>query len=63
MLDLEDLHRKYIKSIHYYFALPRNRIRLHLFRKVQTTQVEWIVMMEDLFKSFHSNSFYTFDYC
>ena len=34
-----------------------------IFHKVQIHRDKWIVMMGDLFKSFHSNSFNTFNYC
>ena len=50
------------KSFHYYFALLMNSMN-SLFLEVQPIRVEWIVMMEDLLKSFHSNLFNTFNYC
>ena len=53
----------YFESFHQYFALSTNTIHHHIFLQVHTHQVSWIEMMEDLFKSFHSNSFNTFDYC
>ena len=53
----------HFKSFHYYFALSMNMNHHNLFPKVHIHQDEWIVMMEDLFKSFHSNSFDTFHYC
>ena len=49
-------------SFHSYFALSTN-MNHYFFPVVQIHQVEWIVMMEDLFKSFHSNSFNTLHYC
>ena len=52
----------HIESFHYYFALPMN-MKNHLFHEVHNDRDRWIVMMEDLFKSFHSNSFNTFNYC
>ena len=53
----------HFKSFHYYFALSTNMMKQNLFHKVHNHRVVWIVVMEDLFKSFHSNSFNTFDYC
>ena len=53
----------HFKSFYYYIALSMNMNHPSIFHEVQTYRVEWIVMMEDLFKSFHSNSFNTFDYC
>ena len=53
----------HFKSFHYYFALSMNRNHYHIFLQVHLYRVEWIVMMEDLFKSFHSNLFNTFHYC
>ena len=52
----------HFKSFHYYFALSTSR-NYHHFLQVHTHLVEWIVTMEDLFKSIHSNSFNTFNYC
>ena len=52
----------YFISFHYYFALLMNMMN-HCFRQVHHNRVEWIVMMEDLLQSFHSNSFNTFHYC
>ena len=52
----------HFESFHYYFALSTNMMN-HIFLQVHFHRVEWIVMMEDLFKSFHSNSFNTFHYC
>ena len=54
MLDLEDLH-SIIISFHYYFALSMNMNRYLAILGVRNYRVEWIVMMEDLFKSYHSN--------
>ena len=53
----------YFMYFHYYFALSTNMNHHHLFHRVPNFQFEWIVMMEDLFKSLHSNSFNTFKYC
>ena len=53
----------HFESTYYYFALSTNMMNHYIFHVVQHNQVLWIVMMEDLFKSFHSNSFNTFDYC
>ena len=46
-------------QFHSYFALSMNMIH-HFFHKVHIHRVEWIVMMEDLLKSFHSLPFNTF---
>ena len=53
----------HFQSFHYYFALSTNRNHYHIFHQVYNNLVKWIVMMEDLFKSFYSNSFNTFHYC
>ena len=47
-------------QFHSYFALSMNMMHHILFHKVHPYRVEWIVMMEDLLKSFHSLSFNTF---
>ena len=49
-------------QFHSYFALSMNTNH-HYFLQVHYNRVEWIVMMEDLLKSFHSLSFNTFYYC
>ena len=48
---------RHFESFHYYFALPTNMMNHNNFQQVHYHRDEWIVMMEDLFKSFHSNSF------
>ena len=53
----------HFESFHYYFALSMNMMNHNNFQQVHYHRDEWIVMMEDLFKSFHSNSFNTFNYC
>ena len=53
----------HFESFHYYFALSMNMNHLSISHILHHNRVKWIVMMVDLFKSFHSNSFNTLDYC
>ena len=53
----------HFESFHYYFALSMSMNHPSIFHEVSTNRDEWIVMMEDLLKSFQSNSFNTLDYC
>ena len=48
--------------VHKYLALSMKRIHYN-YLQGYPYRVEWIVTMEDLFKSFHTNSFNTFHYC
>ena len=50
-------------QFHSYFALSMNMNHPIFFLQVHLHRVEWIVMMEDLLKSFHSLPFNTFYYC
>ena len=52
----------HFQSFHSYFALSMNMFFL-FFHKVNTSRVKCIAMKEDLFISFHTNSFNTLDYC
>ena len=53
----------HFQSLHSYFALSTNMNYHPIIHKGNYHWVELTVMMEDLFKSFHSHSFNTFDYC
>ena len=50
------------EPFHYFLTLSTNMNR-YFFIQEPIYRVGWIVMKEDLFKSFHSNSFNTFNYC